>query len=333
MKEFEHVYFKKMLKRQKNLIIISIIFCLFGIAFILMGIDSNEKILDFKQILSENSTKEEQLAYLDIKIITDDFAGYDDEDDAFYFASDGKYLYIVYLDKYVYEDIVNTTKNNKTYRVKGYTDKIDNDLKDIAIKEWNLVETENKLTNENFYSIFGNLYLDQTVPNDRDFNYLLAGIFLIIGFILLVIYVFYKSKNKKTMYKIDDEEFNKLNIEINDPSSKYYKRNRLLLTKNYIITFNGIFNYFKYTDILWMWDFKQYYNFINTGTYLKVFTKDAKEIQIMSCGRVKTQEQEYNEVLNTIKEHNKNIRIGFTPENIKYSVDYKKELKSKIIDK
>ena len=113
---------------------------------------------------------------------------------------------------YTYE---RTTVEPEKIKVYGYPALIDNNLKELAIKnikKFVPAENEIEITDKNFENYLTNSYLDTTMPKKDDFNYILFSIMLIIVIImvLFILTIFYKDKKKivptSKQRKIKDEE-------------------------------------------------------------------------------------------------------------------------------
>lgn len=325
--------------RNRNLFLIAIGVLFIILAFVFIGLSINQDNKDTSNIkylndVIENSSEEQgQKVYLNISAISSSFAGYDDKTDSYYYVYDGQYYYIVYLKESEYLKISGMDLSNNPYRVEGIARNIGDDVKNIAIEQWNsdLYEDEEPITDSSFYSYFGNVYLDQTsIYSETTSMYNVFAFFTgIIGLVLLIIGIVNHVKFSINVKKLDGHEIDSIEAEMSDNDSFYYKNIKLYLTRNYIIMLNGQFKIYKYGDILWMYPFEQRYNGIRTNRAIKIFTRDGKTSMVANIGvATKTQKAIYDEVWDTIIEKNPNIVLGYTSENIKHFNDVRKDIKT-----
>ena len=325
--------------RNRNLFLIAFGVLFIILAFVFIGLSINQDNKDTSNIkylnyVIENSSEEQgQKVYLNISAISSSFAGYDDKTDSYYYVYDGQYYYIVYLKESEYLKISGLDLSNNPYRVEGIARNIGDDVKNIAIEQWNsdLYEDEEPITDSSFYSYFGNVYLDQTsIYSETTSMYNVFAFFTgIIGLVLLIIGIVNHVKFSFNVKKLDGHEIDSIEAEMSDNDSFYYKNIKLYLTRNYIIMLNGQFKIYKYGDILWMYPFEQRYNGIRTNRAIKIFTRDGKTSMVANIGvATKTQKAIYDEVWDTIIEKNPNIVLGYTSENIKHFNDVRKDIKT-----
>ena len=325
--------------RNRNLFFIAFGVLFIILTFVLIGLSIKQDNKDTSNIkylndVIENSNEEQgQKVYLNISAISASFAGYDDKTDAYYFVYDGQYYYIVYLKESEYLKISDMDLSNNPYRVEGIARNIGDDVKNIAIEQWNsdLYEDEDPITDSSFYNYFGDVYLDQTsIYSETTSMYNVFAFFTgIIGLVLAIVGVVNHLKFSSNVKKFDGQEIDSIEAEMSDNDSFYYKNIKLYLTRNYIIMLNGQFKIYKYSDILWMYPFEQRYNGIRTNKAIKIFTRDGKTSMVASVAyATKTQKAIYDEVWNTIIEKNPNIVLGYTGENIKHFNDVRKEIKN-----
>ena len=325
--------------RNRNLFLIAFGVLFIILAFVFIGLSINQDNKDTSNIkylnyVIENSSEEQgQKVYLNISAISSSFAGYDDKTDSYYYVYDGQYYYIVYLKESEYLKISGMDLSNNPYRVEGIARNIGDDVKNIAIEQWNsdLYEDEEPITDSSFYSYFGNVYLDQTsIYSETTSMYNVFAFFTgIIGLVLLIIGIVNHVKFSFNVKKLDGHEIDSIEAEMSDNDSFYYKNIKLYLTRNYIIMLNGQFKIYKYGDILWMYPFEQRYNGIRTNRAIKIFTRDGKTSMVANIGvATKTQKAIYDEVWDTIIEKNPNIVLGYTSENIKHFNDVRKDIKT-----
>lgn len=238
-------------------------------------------------------------------------------EDKYYFLSDGEYAYIAYLDYQTVQEINNITNSGSIVKLTGITKKIPSDIKNIAIDVYNDILGDNLITQDNFESYFGSIYLDVTSPiNDNTVYVLLSIVFGVIGLLILISYITFRVITNKTIKNLSLEEWHKINSEIEEASTNYYKKAKLYLTKNYLVYFSRGMNAIKYTDILWMYPFElRQYGFTTTKSIVIVDKKNKKHVIAGISNLSRSSKNTYDEIFSTIMNKNKNIFIGFTSEN------------------
>lgn len=335
--EFTNEKILKYIKKQKRLMIIGIIILVLSFLLFGLSIKQNEKddknIKYLNEIIENSEEKEGQKAYLNVEMISEAFAAYDDTTDAYYYVSDGDYYYIVYLTKDKYNEISKKDLSAEPYKIYGVARHTQDDVKRIVIEDWNtnLEEGEAELTSEAFFNYFGDLYLDQTsLYSENALVYIIFGILLLIlGIVLTITGIIKRKRNASYLKKLDTNEISNIENEMSDSNSFYYKSVGLYLTNNYLIVINSQFKVYKYNEILWMYKHENYYNGIKTSQSITIFTSDCKTSNIATIAlATKNQKEVFDEIWNTITNKNPNLKVGYTKENIDYFKEVKKELKN-----
>lgn len=119
---------------------------------------NNNKVEYLNDIIESNDYKENKNTYLTVKSISQKFAKH--KKNAYYFASDGKYNYVVYLDKEEADKLFKSDLESKPVKLYGVTKNTSNKVKELAIDTYNIDNEDNKITIEDYYSYFGDVYLD-----------------------------------------------------------------------------------------------------------------------------------------------------------------------------
>lgn len=187
---------KKTAKKSKNkknkFFGICVIICIIlGIAvgFLIFGILETKKVNN-PIYMNELINKEDnalKYANLNVYTIPYGFAEYENTEGKFYIVKDEDYLYIVYLDDEQYKDIVKNDLQNEPYNIEGYTNKIPEEIQELAILSYNELLESEEVTKENFELYFGSIYLDATASNNLGMLYYVSsvGFFLIGGTALI----------------------------------------------------------------------------------------------------------------------------------------------------
>lgn len=327
--------YKNILECSKKTLFAAIIFIAIAIFAFFYGvkvqnedINSKNKTL-YHDLISESRDNENMY----VKVVIDDLpyhVAIEEKDNItyeYYFVCEDNYMYLARLTDKTYDklkDMYDNDKENFSYILEGYIYYTPSELKEIAIDVYNEASGKEILNNENFSSYLGSTYLDETITPQNDTAILLyigGFVSLIIGLICLIIYIVSFVRHKKVMQKYDR---NMLETELMNAVN--YPKNSLFLTDNYIIsTLNGLM-VIEYSELVWAYNEKRYYNGIHIGTYLRAYNNKNKFLQL---AYTKKNEDILQEIMLKIKEKNNNILIGFTDENKKLYKEIKKNLKKK----
>ena len=337
MKKFKNINVLKSKKRCFIPLFIGILFLLLSFVFFMLSEkqnhEDNKNIKYLNDIIEKNET-EGQKAYVNIEALSPKFAVYDDTTDAYYFAFDGNYYYVIYMKEDKAKELENQDLSQKKVKLEGIVRNTTSDIKKIAIDQYNtlLEGDQEKLTLSDFDRYFGKVYLDQTATYSETTGMYNAFTFIciVVAFILLLTSFIKITSFSKEMKKLSTAEVDILESEMEDKEAFYYNKINLYLTQNYIIMLDGKFKVYPYSDILWMYPFEQKYNGIRTNKAIKILTKDAKTTIFANISVVtKAKNEIYNEIWNTIISKNPNINTGYTQDNIKYFREVTKEIKKK----
>ena len=338
MENFTNEIILKNRRKCKLLIVWGVILLLISLCVFYLAIKQDEKDTENMVYLNdaiENHTGEVGgKAYLTIKGLSSAFAVNDDTTNAYYFATDGDYYYILFLKKETYLELKNKDLENSPEKLVGIIERTSEEIKKIAIDDYNsgLSEEAPKLTLLNFNNYFGEYYLNETISySDTTSIYnVITFLFSITGLSLLFVGIFRTVNFNSNMKKINPMEISLIESEMNSSEAFYYNKLKLYLTKNYLIILNGNFIVYKYSDILWMYPFEQKYYGATVSKAIKIFTVDGKTTMFANISiQNKTQKQTYEEIWETILNKNSNIKLGYTKENIAYFKEVSKEIKSK----
>lgn len=326
MKKFTN----KNVQKEKNLIVRNIIifFAIIVVAFAFKMWEKqiNEKVnseaTDLNTLIMAGEENWDKKAYLNINAIPYQFATADGIDESYYIVTDGEYLYIVYMSNSDFDKLNKEEIEQTPIKVEGITTQIPEEIKQIAIEAYNEnMEEEYKIkTDEDFYSYFGNIYLDMSLSENSSAimaKYIFI-LLLVIGGIGFICVLYKYVTFDKNVEKMDNDVINSLDEEMNNPDAFYYEKMHMYLTENYIITFSGKMTAINYKDIVWMYVYEQRTNGFKTSKAIKVMTNEGKTYTIaVTPGITKAQKEVYDEVWNTILSKNGNITVGYTKENIK----------------
>jgi len=329
MREIKSDQIKAIIKKYKTNLIIWIIVALCGVGIVLLSLNMNNirKSSDFHEILATGEKTTNKTVHVEVNEQPYVFAYYPgDNTGKFYFLWDENYIYVSFLNQTEYNRLNTEDIHDQPKTVTGVTKTIPADIKKLALEAYNEnVEKENQLTMADFDSYFGSLYLDQTEVDPVTVICLILGIIAwMTGFISFITNLIILLKLKGKMKKISDEDWERVNEELDADDAFYYKNAKLSLTKNYIVDFSKGLKVFKYSDLLWMYKYEYRYNGINTQLSIILYTEDKKRHVIAALpGYTKKSKEVNKEIMESIMDKNKKMFVGYTKENrAKMKEDY-----------
>ena len=329
MKNLNSIELANPIKKNKKLLIFSLIFLVSIIALIVLGIKNENKKLpkaiNMNDLVTNLENKENIHAYIDVNTKPYLFAVYEtdgiEDDNKFYLVMDyNNYLYILYMSSSNFRKLNIDSISENPIRVSGLTKKIENDIKELAIDAYNEEMGSEYLTKENFKEYVGLIYLDlEEDINDSSLYYIGAFISFLVFLVLIIIYLTFSLKNRKTFKKYSKEELEKIGMEMYQvkENNPYYKMNFYLL-KDYVVdTSNGII-VLKYEDIIWAYPYEYRYNGLVVNKNIKLYDKENKVYDVANTKYFdKNKEEILQEILKKLKEKNEGIILGFNKENKK----------------
>lgn len=151
---------------------------------------------------------------------------------------------------------------------------------------------------------------------------MVAAIYLLgLAIVRVCQFSLYLRKHGKNQIEILDREMNQ-NRAIWLPKSRTY------LTDNYIISFRGAFTAVRYIDVFWIYQSEQRENGVKTKISLTALLPDGKRHEIANCAPIPAAEDEFLMIIGTTSEHNPNVLIGYSNENVAASKEIIKRMKS-----
>lgn len=267
-------------------------------------------------------------AKLDVQYLLDYFAVYDDQPNkkAFIAYDEDSIMYIVVLNE---NDITKLQKIlDYTYAeeepeevpapvsIYGKTEEISSDLKKLAISYYNEVYGQEFLTNSNFENYFGIYYLDTNIDFTESSLFtgvISAGIFGVIGLILIIVFILRKNKTKKVLEKYNDNMYKLLNS-IDMESCYYNKKTKVYFTDTCIINYASGLEVIEYKDIVWIYPHEYRYRGAITKS-IYVVTRDSKVHILSQLGINKKTGIMFDEEYQTLINRNPEVLLGYTKEN------------------
>lgn len=188
------------LKSKKKLVVLLFIYlgialAFIGTAFFKLSSMKKGKTLDLSELALENNVKEKQNVEFNIDNIPILIEWDSEKDNKLYYVKDeNNNTYLISLSEETYKKIfkqynVVTKKLSNTYKLKGITYKVDEQIKDIVLSnKENLFN--NELNADNFSEYFGDFYIKENYVSNREITFykilVLIGVFFIV---LALIYV------------------------------------------------------------------------------------------------------------------------------------------------
>lgn len=328
MKRLNNELLKKEFKKVNNNLIIAIVCLVLGLLCIGVGTYAeNRTPKDTKYlndiIESTETNREDIKSNIKVSMKPILFAKMNnDSNKKYYITADDKFYYIISLTENQYKDLVADLKKDEQVTIYGKTKLITSEMEKLATNFYNqaMKSDEDKITdNDKFYNIFGDIYLDSTNEDlSSTILYVIGALCLLMWTCFLLVFIIYKVRLEKTFKKIDDEELQKIEKEIDDKDSFHYERAHLILTKSYVISFLTGFRAIKYQDIIWVYEYRLRQYGVTTQKSIMVMDKTGKVKPIITLdGITKKSKIVFNEIIETIINKNPNIIVGYNKENKK----------------
>lgn len=286
----------------------------------------------------------DQYAYLDVEGLTEEVAiyGTDDENDPdndrYYIAISGGYLYVVDLNfetinqlKAIQEYIFSTDENAvapEPVKIYGMTETIPDELKPMILDYYNnSASEENKITLEEFELYFGSVLLNvRRDAVDTTVETTIIEIAIIVLIIIIILHISLKVVTGRTTKYLKKNEYEEdLAHQLDDFVEEKFYNEKVIFTKDYFVDVKGNLVAFKYSDVKWIYahTLKQY-GFITINSSIIVHLNDGKTH--LQCVEIRgKQTEEFIEVFNKLCDKIPADALkGYTQENIKAFKEYKK---------
>lgn len=325
---------EKLLNSAKNtmfiFLIISIVsIVVLGFAAYKMDLEKDLESKDYSKITG--TSEDEENLYVELNII--DYAAFAEKDDVTYkycfvIDEDGTW-FIAKLSKDTMEKLDKEIESNSktfSYELKGCTAQIPTEVKPLAIEtvnEWYEDEEDfKKISLIDFDSVFGKYCIDEgKTPNSGIYSAIIgiSAVVLAVSAGAFIGFAISRVKEKKIIKIIGEEE---LKDELRDSSVISFEKQKIYLTRNYIVSGNGKFNAIRYEDVVWTYIMHQRTNGIETGIYLIIKNIKGKTFTLGHSTRNAKENLEL--AIEEIMKKNNNILVGYTTDNMKM---YKQRVK------
>lgn len=319
--------FLKNIKSSKITLIVGILFLLSSLVSGIIVYYNKDKEMKNVKALAEVK-KEEVYASVDVQVMTDYFAtnDYAGIEHKTYFVWDNEYLYIVDLnDKtreslnaiydYSYAEEKQEEKPNSV-TIKGMTKTIPSDLKKIAIDAYNTLYDEKILNTSNFSDYLGVVYLDtyESPMTDLTTELIVCLPFLIIGVIVIFVYFRKNMVTKKCIEKLEGK-WEEVLQEMDASDNFYFKKAKVYVTRNYVVSYAGGLEVYPYSDIVWIYPHEYRYNGSLSQKSIMMVTKNGKAHKLATISASKKNLNTFDEMYDTLMNRMPNVLSGYTKEN------------------
>lgn len=317
------VELSKLMKKGKGTLIAGIVVLLMALSSLGIGYFTLNQ--ESEPDLFSTITKADQYGKIDVEGVTLPFAESDDE--KVYFVWDEDRMYLANISEEAFKslrDIYDYTYNEDmdfpgTVTIKGSSVSIPSDLKKLAIEYYNkwFAEDGKKLTTANFNTVFGSFYLDTHTSPAKDNFTITLMVAVVLGFcgICLIITYLNNRRSSKKSLAVFEGNMERLEKELNDSQTSSYKKYKLFLTENYIVTYAGGLKVVSYQDIVWLYPKEVTYRGVTTRT-IYVVTNDSKMHTVLTMSLNKKTREETDEIYQAVLiKLPKDALAGYTNEN------------------
>ena len=279
-----------------------------------------------------------QIAYADILGYMQ-FASYGD-DLRYYIAWDEELFYILSIKEKDYDYFAEKFDGDAvSYRFWGFTEEIPLEAKPYAISGLNEELEQEYVNYDNFYDVFGDVYLrveKESKVTGLGGLFQTSGMYLlgaaVLG-ILALVYLLTGIRDRKSFDCLKDSsglDNNTILSQVNSDTAKWYDKLKVYLTDDYLVSVKNGVSAVRYSDIFWAYVTRHSTNGISDYNYLNIVTKDGNKIM---CGNGRTfgkknQEatsQDHDEIMGVLHEKNESIRLGYDQANLEAFNELKKK--------
>ncbi len=317
MKRFKNKEIIKILKKQTINLIISLVFLFISISLIATRIYLENKAkkasIYLNNVIENLNNRPNVYSNLNLYAIETFVAESTlNKDLKIYIVSDDKHYFLATMNSKLYNKIKAHDFTKGPYKIYGLSTKVDANLKKIIMDAY----SEEDFTDQDFYNLYGGVYIDTSYSNKAFPILLILGIFsLIISIGFLIKYIISKTKINRDLKRINDNDLKRIETELKSSDTLKYPENKLFLTKNYIINLNKGLKVITYDNIIWAYE-----NLIKgkgKNKNILLMNKDGILITVANFKNNDENEAKIINILTKINEKNKDILIGFSSENLK----------------
>ncbi|SHH59069.1 hypothetical protein SAMN02745196_00882 [Clostridium collagenovorans DSM 3089] len=189
----------------------------------------------------------------------------------------------------------------------------------IAIEEFRLGFNDQVSSDEEIRAEIGQYYLNIGAnPKSSVDTYIIICISVIsLSVVLIVKKIIAIFKSKKQMDLIEEQgKLQDIYMQIDDRNAEEYEGERLILTKDYLISFYPVIVIIRYKDIAWIYGRK------NMGRYamelsrsIVIHTYNGKKYILGKVTVAKKYNEAFDESIKEIAKRSSGVLVGFTKEN------------------
>ena len=321
--------FEKKMKAGKGKLIVGLILvamCVVNeLSFYLVMKKTKDNPVSFEDV-----EKVGQYSCIDVRLISDGFADYSDENStsmSAYYVFDEENMYIASMSKstnkkfdkiydyYTKDEGENDESEPEAVRICGLTETIPANLRKYGVEYYNNVFPEDKITNSDFDAYF-KYYLNTERGPEEDFTIssMVAGVFLLVAIIVLACYYRDVRRTKKTLNKYANE-MDKIRMEIAAPDTIYEPKAKMFLTKERIINVANGMEIYDFSDIIWIYPHELRQNGYTTQRSIYVVTKDTKAHLIANISTSKKNNLMFDEIYESLLLRIPDAMHGYTKDN------------------
>lgn len=256
--------------------------------------------------------------------MSEEFATNYDESIFYCFLIDEQYypyIVAVYADEMDrYEDIIEYTyydvEEPESITLTGKSIVSDDELLGFAVDSYNVFMGTNNINIDNISDQLGYYFLDTTQQPSMDYS--ITALYLMIAVVVVIIYIsniihFNKSRKrtKETIETYSEHLLVEVDKEINQVDATYFKKQKLYITNNYLVSNYSGFEIIPLSNISRVYGaYRSGNNF--TGNWLCVIanTIDGKQHEIICMNHAKKFDKFKDKLVEEIKRRKPEIEIG-----------------------
>lgn len=251
-------------------------------------------------------------------------ANYDDSIYYCFLLDEQYYSYIVavYADQMdKYEDIIEYTyydvKEPESITLTGKSTKIDSDLLGFAAEAYNVFMGTDTATEDNLSDYLGYYFIDTTQQPQIDYS--ITFVFLLFAVVVAVAYISKllhlqksRKRSKETLETYSEGLLEEVDKEINQVDATYFKKEKLYVTNNYIVSSYSGFDVIPLSNVNHIYGLCKGDNRgTNSWMYIIAQTQDGVQHEILYMNNSKKSDKLKDELVEEIKRRKPEIEIGF----------------------
>jgi len=322
--EKKNQLFEKYYKKNKIKLFIGILFVIVGIGFfsfcIYDQLSTKKNAKDMIDVVNDEiKVNKDQIVYVTLSAVPHKIGTIDTRDDGqLYFIYDEEYWYVAFLKNKEITDITQKVKNDEEVKIYAYTKQLTSTIKTKAKAAFNNLDYDLEITNKNFETYFGSIYLDTTIKGEFQTVYFIIGGLLIIIGAIMAIDSRIKNKNiGNILNHYSEGERENILSEFSDETNVKFNKGKIVLTRNYFINTDSNLRVIEYKDMAWVYSFEEYVNGVPSHLSLIIYTTTKERITINKGALNKKNKAEIQEIMEIFYRENNEIIFGYNYDNRK----------------